>query len=855
LESEHSAGAELDDIQYLLALERVSRKDADLVGNKAATLGELLQSGFNVPPGYILTTGAFSQFVRENRLESVTEVQTGHRVSIPSEVTSALSTILQELGGVMVAVRSSCTSEDLDSSSFAGQYQTVLGVKGREGLEDAVRACWLSMFRKSAKEYSLARNHAAADTGMAVLVQKLIRADSAGVAFSVNPLTGSKEVVVNAIRGLGDRLVSGTATPDHWVIVGDRAMCVSKVENAISEEEALQVAELTKKVESHFGTPQDIEWAISGGRLFLLQARPVTTTGQVSRESSGEGIEPIPIPVVVPEGYWVNGKEHFPKPVSPMFFSYAQEMRTTEYFKKMVEDVGLPFEGADLRVIGGWAYARMVPPGGKDRKPPPEWLLRIIVRMVPSVRRKVKKMVEAVRYDLTGKYIEAWRNEWKPQLTKRRNELAGVDLKGLSDEQLHSYFSAVLDCSRRAVEIHFRYLVTNLIDIGDFGVMCQDYLKWSPQRTVGLLSGFSASDGEMGRRLAVLANHARANAALGDAIKDAIHSDSLDRALSADPSFSREFQSCLDDFGWASLGYDLIDTTLAEMPLELLRLVDAQTSASYDPSKISFELEKKRAAAEAEIDCSDLPTEVKSRLKKSLARARVSYGLHDEETFYTQHLSAGLTRRALLEVGTRLVAKGVIRDRDDVFMLTLDEARDALLKGGDNKQLVKKRLGERKWAIANPGPASYGKPPPPPPPLTVFPQEAQRLIRGLMWAFGGVNLGSVPAAHGQLTGTPASPGNYEGTVRVIKDETEFEKIRPGDVLVCVTTTPSWSVVFSTIGALVTEAGGVLSHPAIVAREYGIPAVLSVEGVTEKLRDGQRIRVDGDNGAIALVERV
>jgi pyruvate,water dikinase len=767
-------------------------------------------------------------------------------------VSAALSTILEKLGGGLLAVRSSCTSEDLDNSSFAGQYETVLGVKGRAELEDAVKACWLSMFGTRAIQYSRVRNSAGKDAGMAVLVQKLIRAYSAGVAFSVNPVTGVREVVVNAIRGLGDRLVSGTATPDYWV-VGDRATCVSRVENSISEEEALQIADLAKKVESHFGAPQDIEWAISGGRLFLLQARPITTVAKrASVGPSARRVEPVPIPIVVPEGHWTIDRDHWPMPASPMVVSFALK-DVNAWLKQMTEDLGLPLDGIEFRLIGGWWYVRIVPPGGKDRRPPPEWLLRILVRVAPSMRRRVEKMKEAVRSDLMGKYGEAWRNEWRPEYIRRRNELVAVDLKAISDEQLYSHLSAVLDYNRYVMEIHFRYIHPISFDLGYFGVLCQDHLKWDSQRTLNLLGGLSSSDSEPGRRMAALANHARANPSLAAAIKQSIRTGSLEDALSADSFFSKEFRAYLNDFGGATTGYDWSYPTLAEMPVELLRLIDAQMSMSYDPSKVSLELQRRRAAGEEEIDRSDLPGELKSKVKSSLARARNSYGILDEETFYGL-ISQGIVRGTLLEVGSRLAAKGVIENRDDIFMLTLDEAREALLKGGNRVQLVNKRLGERMWAIANPGPASYGKAPPPPPSPSVFPAQAQRFMRAVMWTLGLTILGRLPAGDGrQLTGTPASPGRYEGICRVVKDETEFEKIQPGDVLVCVSTTPSWSAVLSVIGALVTEAGGVLSHPAIVAREYGIPAVLSLERATEKLRDGQRVRVDGDLGAVTLVE--
>ncbi len=841
--------ARVDQGEFVLALSEISREDLNRVGSKAATLGELLRSGFAVPEGYVLTTSTFRSFVRENELTQGEVGPSEDAIRIPADVSSALSTILQRLGGGMLAVRCSGVTEDLPSSSFAGQYETILGVKGRAELDDAVKRCWLSTFGSRAVEYRRARSESGT-TDMALLVQKLVRADSAGVAFTVNPVTGAREVVVNAIRGLGDRLVSGSATPDEWV-VSERATCVSRVENAISAEQAFEVAQLAKKVESHFGAPQDIEWAISGGKVFLLQARPITTKPGGWR-ADDKKTAPIPIPIVVPEGYWTLEKGHYYRPMSPMFASYGLEM-INGWMSQMPKDIGLPFDGIELRLIGGRLYLRIVPPGGKDRRPPPEWLLRLLVRVVPSVRSQVKRMVEAVRTDFTGRYVEAWKNEWKPELIRRSNELLTVNLEALSDDQLDTHLSAVLEYARRAKEIHFRYLpLLRLMDVGDFAVACQDHLKWDNLRIFDLLAGLSEKNSEPSRRLAELVKLVREDQTLAAGVRDAIQSGKLDRVMPTNPSFAEKFTLYLRDFGAAALGYEVIGPTMAEMPLELLRLIEAQLAVNYNLSATSAELEKRRAAAEAEIDHSNLADEAKPQLKKSLIKARVAYALGSEETFYTQNLSDGITRYAVLEVGTRLTAKGVVEKRDDIFMLTIDEAREALRKGGNLKQLVNKRWGERAWAEANPGPASYGTPPPPPPPMNAFPVEVQKLMRSLMWTLGNLSLGKVTPEAGQLRGTPASHGSYEGVVRVIKDETEFNKLRPGDVLVCPSTAPSWSVIFSTVGALVTEAGGVLSHPAIIAREYRIPAVLSLEGATQKLKDGQKVRVDGDSGTVTLL---
>jgi rifampicin phosphotransferase len=835
-----------EEMKYFVSLDSVSRTDSLLVGNKAATLGELLSSGFPVPNGYVLTTKAFERVSRASGNENTDTTQSGELQGFSLGLIEAISEVLLRLGDGLLAVRSSGVNEDLPNSSFAGQYETVLGVRGKEELIEAVKKCWNSQFGKRAIEYG--QNHSSGPNGdMAVLIQKLVRADSSGVAFTRNPLTGANEVVTNAIQGLGDRLVSGAARPDEW-IVNETAVCTKNNEDAITDEQAIEIARLARDAERHFGIPQDIEWAISGGRLYLLQARPITT--KVSGKESEE-ITPVPIPVVVPDGYWTHGREFLPRPVSPMFASYGTQ-EISHWMRQLSIDVGLPFDGIEWRLIGGWAYGRIVPPGGKDRKPPPRWMLSVLVKIVPSIRSRVERMVRVARSDVIGGYIEKWNNEWKIEIVKGGNQLLSVKLDALADSELEAHLSAVFAHSSRAKEIHFRYLAFTMMDIGAFAVELQDQLKWSNLQVFDLFAGVVEKDSEPGRRLAELVNYVRSNQRLIEAVQESIRTRDWERPLSVDEQFASLFNLYIMDFGRAALGYEVIDPTFEEMPLEVLRLIGGQVSANFDPSVTGAELEERRKKAEGELDRANLLDETKRQLKRDLARARRAYALHDEEAFYNQNMSDGIVRRALLELGRRLEARGVVESKDDVFMLTLDEAKQSFRNGEDRRQLVKRRKGERLWAFQNPGPPSYGPTPPPPPPVEVFPPEAQKLLRSMMWVLGGISLGRATTETGPLRGTPGSSGSYDGTVRVIREESEFEKLRPGDILVCPSFPPSWSVIFPTIGALVTEVGGALSHPAIVAREYGVPAVLSLEGATQKLKDGQLIRVDGDNGVVIVL---
>jgi pyruvate,water dikinase len=215
-----------------------------------------------------------------------------------------------------------------------------------------------------------------------------------------------------------------------------------------------------------------------------------------------------------------------------------------------------------------------------------------------------------------------------------------------------------------------------------------------------------------------------------------------------------------------------------------------------------------------------------------------------------------LLRYPLLGIGGRLTARDQLDRRDDIFFLTLDEAQVALRDGRSAKALVDRRRGERAYVEQHPGPATHGKDPGPPPPFDALPDEARLTMTGLLWYMDRIfeadsSARTQPAGSRSLDGIAASPGRYTGPVRVVRNEGEFGKLRAGDVLVCPITSPVWSVLFPTVGALVTDTGGLLSHPAIIAREFEVPAVVATGNATSLLRDGQTVTVDGGTGRIEV----
>ena len=261
---------------YVMRLHDLRRADVNRVGAKAANLGELAHAGFPVPDGFALTTQAFDRFIKVNALEMEQSPETVAKAELPADIQEALSAASIKLNGAPLAVRSSGVAEDLEGASFAGQYETFLDVRGYEALVEAVRQCWASAFSARVAAYKSNKGQVN-DASMAVLVQILVNADAAGVAFTANPVNGHRdETVVSAVRGLGERLVSGAASPDEWIVRGDEATRKSAPEDAIDAVQAREIAKMARQAEVHFGSPQDVEWAIARGKLFILQARPMT---------------------------------------------------------------------------------------------------------------------------------------------------------------------------------------------------------------------------------------------------------------------------------------------------------------------------------------------------------------------------------------------------------------------------------------------------------------------------------------------------------------------------------------------------------------------------------------------------
>ena len=777
--------------------------DYRIAGRKAATLARLAARGFPVPPGVVVPADVLDQAVDRN-------------LEVPADLAADLLSAVHAWGDVALAVRSSGVNEDGADASYAGLFTTVLDVRGEAALVEAVRACWRSAFDAQVTSYAGAQL-----PRLAVLIQPVVAATAAGVAFTADPVTGERGcVVIDAVAGIGERLASGAAMPDRWVVRGDAIHQDSTAEAAIDESRARLVADLARRVEAEFDAPQDIEWALVDTEVVLLQARPITSLP----------VEPVPIPVEVPAGYWTRETSHAPLPWRP--FTEALTDTVNAAIRGPSTEFGLLFDGAQFRNIGGWEYFHIVPLGGDE----------------PALRRRIGQSVAAMRADVPGGLLQKWSQEWRPDFTARVRSLRERQLAALSDTALDAHIADVLKLLADGLEVHFRLHGALGMVLGELAFICQELLGWDETRMFSLLRGTSTTSTEPARALAHLA--ALASPAVHALLKLGVPAEEV---LAADEQFAAAFAAYIRDYGCRTLAaYELGEPSLEERPDLVLALVRDQLDSRADAETQREPGRQRDVAANKAREM--LGGVDRVHFERALERALMAYPVREDNAFYTLSSPRGLLRRAALELGRRLASCDQIIAVEDIFFLHPDEARALLADGTSGRDVVTHRKGEYVWALAHPGPASYGRDPGPPPPLDGLPQEARLANEAFMWYMDrilAVNAQGGPGGD-MLTGIGASPGRYTGTVRIIRSEAEFDRLCAGDVLVCPATSPVWSVLFPNVGALVADSGGVLSHPAIIAREFGVPAVVATCVGTTQLRDGQVVVVDGTIGTVEVL---
>jgi pyruvate,water dikinase len=427
--------------------------------------------------------------------------------------------------------------------------------------------------------------------------------------------------------------------------------------------------------------------------------------------------------------------------------------------------------------------------------------------------------------------VDDWNNRHVHRLRARIEELRDEELGVLTNGQLASHLAAVRELLAETVPLHFLTSMPHFLETTRLELFCEEHLGWDYPEVLNLLAGTSEMSSEPARELRRIA---------GQRLDPASKEQALE-----------EYRRV---YGARILSVELAEPTFGESP----GLIAAQLEAMEGPGRDDPAAEQRRLREETAARArSQLSGEALERFNTLLERALRAYPLRESNVFYTMDSPLALARYAVLEAGRRMQRARAITALDDVFYCTADEVQEWLDgSSGDLRPTVRRRRGERVWVLAHPGPPSYGTPPPPPPSSRWLPADVREMMELMMRAgermVAAEDSSQIQTAdQGIVRGTPASSGTYTGVARIIANERQFSRIRPGDVLVCNTTRSSWSTVFATIGAVVTDAGGALSHPAIIAREQRIPAVVATGNATKIIRDGALVTVDGTTGTITL----
>ena len=496
-------------------------------------------------------------------------------------------------------------------------------------------------------------------------------------------------------------------------------------------------------------------------------------------------------------------------------------------------------DGLEMRAIRGWAYQRIVPLGGVDRPPAPQALQWLGMRLLPEFRQRRAVARRSIREELDRRILQDWSETMRPRLVAEAESLAEVDADRLDDAALRAHWQRARDLHAYGVRCHFRLHVPIGIARFELARICRELFGWDEARTFKLMSGLSTASTDGAAALAELG--ARIDSA---ALRELV--ERADRAAvaglrAADLAFAAAFDAYQRQYATRVLCYEFAEPSMRERPELTLATLRDQLRLGFDPAERAASARQERERTLADAHRRVRGAEDRARFDDALALATLAHPIHEENEFYSISRPAALVREATLAVARRAVLAGVIRDADDVFFLTADEVA-GVLTGPDARDLVIRRRAEHERARRSTPAAAYGVEQPPPP-LAIVPEPNRWQLAAVAWTVAQIfaqDHSGASAGDDVLTGIPASPGRYTGTVRVVLDESHFDRIQAGDVLVCPVTSPVWSILFSRIGALVTDVGGTLSHPAIIAREFGIPAVVATgNGTTWLSRRGSR----------------
>ena len=860
--------------QYVLGLHEVDETRVAVVGGKGAHLGALSRiEGIRVPAGFCVTTDAFRRVMAEapsidDRLDQLSRLNPDDReairslsaeirrtieeIVIPGDLAAAITRALAQLGeDAAYAVRSSATAEDLPTASFAGQQDTYLNVVGPAAIRQHLSRCWASLFTERAVTYRLRNGFDHRTVHMAVVVQRMVFPQAAGILFTADPVTGNRTVAsVEASFGLGEALVSGRVNADVFTVrdgevvakaVGTKQLAVyaapaggtrevaidpeQQEQPALTDAQAVQLVQLGRRIEAHFGRPQDIEWCLVDDGFQIVQSRPITTLFPIPETGDEDnhvyvsvGHQQMMTDPMKPLGlsFW---QLTTPRPMAEaggrLFVDVTPMLASPASRDRLVETLGKsdPLIGDALRtVLARDGFIRSVPDEGPAWAPPgggsasigtdPAIVAELIGRSdasIAALKADIRTRSGPALLDFIVADLELRRALFDPR--SLQVVMAGMEAAWWLNEQLQAWLG-----EKNAADTLTQSVPNNVTS--DMGLALLDVAD-------------------------VIRPHPEVVAFLHH-VEDEGFLDELGQ-VAGGPEARDAIRAWLDRYGMRCVGeIDITRPRWSERPSTLVPLI-LDNVKLFEPGagKRRFEQGRQEALAKEEDVLARLRAlpdgEQKAEETKAMIDRVRTFAGYREYPKYAMVSRYFVYKQALLAEAERLVQAQVLRAKEDIFYLRFSELQEVVRAGKVDDGLIDRRKEAYRSDQALTPPR-------------VLTSEGEAVA-------GSYRRDDVPA--GALVGLPVSAGTIEGRARVILDMGEAD-LEAGDILVTAYTDPSWSPLFVAITGLVTEVGGLMTHGAVIAREYGLPAVVGVVDATRLIPDGQRIRVHGTDGYVEIL---
>jgi pyruvate,water dikinase len=869
---------------YVLSFQDIDTKKLMVVGGKGANLGELSKiEGIRVPDGFCISTEAFKRVIGETTLihalldqlsllkveadrDKISELSGEIRrviegIAIPEDIHEEITRHLSRLGEkTAYAVRSSATAEDLPTASFAGQQDTYLNIIGKEAILKHISKCWASLFTERAVTYRLQNGFDHRKVYLSVVVQKMVFPQAAGILFTADPVTSHRKVLsIDASFGLGEALVSGLVNADSYKVrhgkviekkISTKKLAIYALQDggtkaqeieperqnrqALTDEQILQLERMGRKIEEHFGCPQDIEWCLVDDTFYIVQSRPITTLFPIPEANDQENHVYIS----------VGHQQMMTDPMKPLGISLWQLTAARPMFK------------AGGRLFVDVTY-QLASPVSREN------LLHVMGQHDPLLKDALMTIIER------GDFIKS--------LPDDRKELSPIKSnKGMSSADIQAQVgndpAIVSDLIKRS-ETSIEELKQNIqtksgSDLIDFILEDIQQLKKSlssPQGFGVIMTAMNASSwinenmkewlgeknvadtlsqsvpnnitSEMGLALLDVADMIRPYPEVIEYLQQVQDDTFLDELVTfhGGQETRDAISAYLNKYGMRCVGeIDITKTRWSEKPITLVPLILSNIK-NFAPHAGNRKFEQGRQEAlkkEQELldRLKQLPDgEQKAEETKRMIDLIRNFAGYREYPKYGMVSRYFVYKQALLKEAEQLVQAKVLPEKEDIYYLTFEELREVVRTHKLDYPIISKRKDEYKF---------YEKLTPP----RVITSDGEIIA-------GEYKRENLPAE--ALVGLPVSSGVIEGRARVIL-HMEDADLGDGDILVTFFTDPSWTPLFVSIKGLVTEVGGLMTHGAVIAREYGLPAVVGVENATKLIKDRQRIRVHGTEGYVEIL---